>query len=112
MQGHIPLELVGATSVAVILIERAVARAKFRIVVTEQTKAITDQASGLPREVRTDTEATDVTSSGHAPSGRELPKRSQAHDWFDPILVAAQVGPAADVEIDVQIGIADAGIGR
>ncbi len=34
MQGHIPLELVGTTSVAVILIERAVARAKLGIVVT------------------------------------------------------------------------------
>ncbi len=32
-------------------------------------KWLTDQANGLPRKVRTDPEATDVTSSGHAPSG-------------------------------------------
>ena len=66
MQGDIPFELVGAAARAVVLMERPIAEQEPGIVLAEQTKPITGQANGWPCEVRTDTEATDVTTSGYA----------------------------------------------
>ena len=50
MQGDIPLELVSAAARAVVLMERPIAEQETGIVLAEQTKPITDQANGLPRD--------------------------------------------------------------
>ncbi len=52
MQGDVPFKLVGAAARAVVLMERPIAKQAAGIVLAEQTKPITDQANGLPREVR------------------------------------------------------------
>ncbi len=97
MQGNIPFELAGAAARAVVLIQRPIARQKFGIFVTKQTKPVSGQAGGLPLEIRADTEAPDVTQGDHAPSGRELPNRSQADDWVDPVLVAESASGDRDL---------------